>query len=172
MVTNNKEYMKNYMRTRRQTKVEESVVNLKHIISHNKKWVYVMEEVISYNLGLELYMEYGEEPEKINRFSKTIIYKICCKDLEIKDTYVGHTTNLKSRKSCHRTNCTNTKNESYNFKLYKFIRSHGGWTNWTLEILETFSCTTKTEAMHRETYHYDILKCTLNSKRPSGYKEL
>ena len=120
MVTNSKEYMKKYMRARRQTKVEESVVNLKHIINHSKKWVYVMEEVISYNLGLELYLKYGKEyfePEKINRFSKTIIYKICCKDSYIKDTYVGHTTNLKSRERSHRTNCTNTKNESYNLKF-------------------------------------------------------
>ena len=31
-------------------------------------------------------------------YKNTIIYKIVCNDLKIKDTYVGHTTDFKSRK--------------------------------------------------------------------------
>ena len=37
-------------------------------------------------------------PHKEVDDSKTHFYKIVCKDLSIKDCYVGHTTNFKNRK--------------------------------------------------------------------------
>ena len=42
-------------------------------------------------------------------FSKTIMYKICCKNLNIIDIYVGHTTDFKKRKYCHKSDCNNIK---------------------------------------------------------------
>ena len=50
-------------------------------------------------------------------YSKTIIYKICCNDLNITDIYVGSTTNFRARKSQHKTRC-----KDYNNKLYNFIQ--------------------------------------------------
>ena len=34
-------------------------------------------------------------------YSKACIYKICCKDVEIVDVYVGSTTNLIQRRKSH-----------------------------------------------------------------------
>ena len=39
-------------------------------------------------------------------YSKTIIYRIVCKNPEIKDCYVGQTTDFTSRKSCHKVRVT------------------------------------------------------------------
>ena len=59
MVKNSKEYMKNYMKNRRQSKIEE-LVNLTHIINHNKKWIYVMNEVMLYYFSLVFYISCGK----------------------------------------------------------------------------------------------------------------
>ena len=50
-------------------------------------------------------------------YSNTIIYKITCTNPEIKDVYVGHTTNFVQRKHCHKQGCNNTKSSNYNCKL-------------------------------------------------------
>ena len=44
-------------------------------------------------------------------YLKTIIYKIVCKDLNITDFYVGHTTNFIKRKATHKTACNNINNK-------------------------------------------------------------
>ena len=46
-------------------------------------------------------------PKKIIDYSKTIIYKIVCNDLNITDLYIGHTTNFIKRKATHKSNCNN-----------------------------------------------------------------
>ena len=46
-----------------------------------------------------------------------IIYKIVCKDSNIKDIYVGHTTNFVQRKYAHKQGCINPKSMNYNCKL-------------------------------------------------------
>jgi hypothetical protein len=33
-------------------------------------------------------------PKQPMDYSKTIVYKICCKDVDVKDVYVGHTTDF------------------------------------------------------------------------------
>ena len=40
-------------------------------------------------------------------YSNTIIYKISCKDIAIKEVYVGHTTNFVQRKHTHKQSCIN-----------------------------------------------------------------
>ena len=57
-------------------------------------------------------------------YSNTVIYKIVCKDLNIKDLYVGSTTDFIRRKSMHKFNCN--KN-ACNYKIYEIIRKNGGW---------------------------------------------
>ena len=44
-------------------------------------------------------------------YSKTIIYKIVCNDLSIKECYVGHTTDMTKRKCSHKYSCNNMKSE-------------------------------------------------------------
>ena len=58
-------------------------------------------------------------------FSRTIIYKIVCKDLTIKDCYVGATTEFNKRKCGHKCKCVNENCKEYNYKVYQFIREHG-----------------------------------------------
>ena len=41
-------------------------------------------------------------PRKPIDYSNTHFYKIVCKDLGIKELYVGHTTNFKNRKLDHK----------------------------------------------------------------------
>ena len=48
-------------------------------------------------------------------YSNTVIYKITCRDLNIKDLYVGHTTNFVQRKYSHKQSCINSKNINYKY---------------------------------------------------------
>ena len=38
-------------------------------------------------------------------YSNSIIYKIYCKDENVKDTYIGETTDFIRRKCCHKRDC-------------------------------------------------------------------
>jgi len=64
-----------------------------------------------------------------------IIYKIFCKNEEIKDCYIGSTTNLKRRILDHKSHCNNEKSKKYNNYKYIFIRENGGWDNWDYSII-------------------------------------
>ena len=99
-------------------------------------------------------------------YSKTIIYKIVCNDLSIKDCYVGHTTDMTKRKHSHKSQCNNEKNKSYNRKIYQNIRENGGWENWSILLVEKFPCNDKREAEKREREVYEELEAKLNTIRP------
>jgi hypothetical protein len=99
-------------------------------------------------------------------YSNTIIYKIFCNDETVTDLYVGHTTNFVQRKYAHKISCTHEKTKNYNCKLYKIIRANGGWTNWTMEIVNFFNCKDHTEARIKEQEYFLLLKATLNSIEP------
>ena len=60
-------------------------------------------------------------------YRQTHFYKIVCKELSIKDCYVGHTTNCKNRKNAHKKASYNPNIKDYNMPLYQFIRTSGGW---------------------------------------------
>ena len=96
-------------------------------------------------------------------YSKTIIYKIVCNDLNIKDIYVGHTTDFTKRKSCHKTRCHNINGNHYNYKVYECIRKNGDWSNWSMLEIEKFPCNDSNEARSRERYWIEITKAGLNS---------
>jgi hypothetical protein len=99
-------------------------------------------------------------------YSSTIIYKITCKDENIKDVYVGHTTNFVQRKHGHKQGCTNEKSTNYNCKVYKTIRENGGWNNWSMEIINFFNCADHYEARKKEQEYFVLLNATLNSIEP------
>ena len=105
-------------------------------------------------------------PKTILDYSKTIMYKIVCKDLNVKDCYVGHTTDMTKRKCGHKHVCNNEKNKDHNLKIYKIIRENGGWDNWTMVLVETFPCKDKHEACSRERELFEELDAKLNSFRP------
>jgi hypothetical protein len=104
-------------------------------------------------------------------YSKTIIYRIVCKDPTITDCYVGSTTDFKSRKNTHKWSCNNIEiQEKYNMKIYQFIRDKGGWNNWDMIEIEKYNAIDKLDADKRERYWLEFYKATLNTNIPSRNK--
>jgi len=104
---------------------------------------------------------------KTPNYSQTIIYKLVCCDVTIKDCYVGHTTNFIKRKNSHKSKCNNPNAKGYNFLVYQFIRSHGGFDNWSMVEIEKYCCDDKLEAGKRERYWVETLQASLNTVIPS-----
>lgn len=100
-------------------------------------------------------------------YNNSIIYKLCCKDVEVKDIYVGSTTNFKARKCYHKSTCNNENDKSYNIKVYKFIRDNGNWDNWDMVIIEQVSCSNKLELHKQERKYIEDLKSSLNCFIPT-----
>ncbi len=84
-------------------------------------------------------------------YSKGFIYKICCLDSNVKECYVGCSTDFKSRKRQHKLRCCDEKNSKHHYKVYQFIRANGGWDNWRMIILHDFPCKSKRELEQEET---------------------
>ena len=105
-------------------------------------------------------------PKTVIDYSNTIIYKITCKDPNVKDLYVGHTTNFVQRKYAHKQSCMNDKSANHKCKLYQVIRNNGGWNNWHMEIVGFFNCNDHYEARKKEQEYFEILHATLNSIEP------
>ena len=95
-----------------------------------------------------------------NKYNNTIMYIIRPKYNNFY-MYVGHTINKEIRLKQHieKTNDSDTK-------LYKTIRETGGWTNWDMIEIETFSCETKQDALKREQEWCIKLCPNLNSISP------
>ena len=99
-------------------------------------------------------------PQKAMDYSKTNFYKIVCRDLNIKDCYVGHTLNFKTRKSAHKSSHYNSNGKRYNGHLndkllYRFIAENGGWENWDMVLINTEQCENALEAKNE---NVNILK--------------
>jgi hypothetical protein len=92
---------------------------------------------------------------------------IYCLDETITAVYVGHTTNLRQRKSKHRSVCNNPKANNYNYYVYQFIRAHGGWDNWDIIVLETASLNNVDDAIRLEHKWFIEKQATLNRQVPS-----
>lgn len=101
-------------------------------------------------------------------YTKVFIYKICCNNISIKDIYIGHTTNFEQRKNSHKRSCEIDKK---NTRVYKFIRENGGWSNWSMILIENYSCNNRHEAEMRERYWIENQKATLNCNNPITTKE-
>ena len=89
-------------------------------------------------------------------YSKTIIYKIVCKDVNITYLYVGSTTDFIRRKSEHK-NCTVKNTKKSNLYVYEFINENGGWDNWEMIEIEKYDATDKLDALKRERYRLEEL---------------
>jgi len=71
-------------------------------------------------------------PRKEIDYSKTVIYLRHSNDLNVKDVYVGHTTDFTERKAKHKYDCVNSKSKSYNYKIFKIMRENESWNNWSM----------------------------------------
>lgn len=97
-------------------------------------------------------------------YSRALIYKIICNDPNVKDVYVGSTTNFKERERCHKKNCNIENSNGYNLKVYRFMRENGGFDNWRMELVEMFPTDNKLKLYKREGEVIRSLGATLNSK--------
>jgi hypothetical protein len=104
-------------------------------------------------------------------YSKNIINKIVCNDLNVKDCYVGHTINMTKRKCSHKSHCNNENDKAHNLKIYQIIRENGGWDNWSMLLVEKFPCKDKYEACKREREVYEELEAKMNTFRPYRTQE-
>lgn len=104
-------------------------------------------------------------------YSKSIVYKLCCKDPEITDIYVGSTCSKYKRKNDHKENTIGQNSRKYNYRVYQFIREHGGFDNWDMTPIEVYPCESKTELVIRERYWFEKLGATLNSQYPQRSHE-
>lgn len=100
---------------------------------------------------------------------KSTIYKITCKTADVTDCYVGRTIDVTTRFSTHRSNCYNENRPTFNYKLYKTIREHGGFENWNFEEIENIEHDIEdtTPAREREFYWFNLLNATLNHNIPN-----
>ena len=99
-------------------------------------------------------------------YTKGIIYKIYCKNSDIKDVYIGETTDFTRRKQQHKQ-ISYRKNRLYNTKteiLYEAINNNGGWDNWVIEKIEDYPCHSYDELLARESFWIMELEATLNMK--------
>jgi len=99
-------------------------------------------------------------------YSNTIFYKIYCKDTDVKDIYIGHTTNFVQRKIAHKQSCTHAKYCNHNCKVYSVIRQFGGWDNWNMDIIAFHHCDDKPNALKMEQQYFEEYNATLNSIEP------
>jgi hypothetical protein len=104
-------------------------------------------------------------------YSKVVIYKIVCKNLDITECYVGHTTNFTKRKYTHHMLCTDLTCKNSHLKVYQMIRNNGNWENWEMIEIEKYPCNDFNEARSRERYWYEKLNSKLNSIKPIETKE-
>ena len=93
-------------------------------------------------------------------------YKLYSKDPEIKDKYIGCTKRLLRHLTKHYYVCHSSATPQRNAYVYRFIREHGGWNDWTYEILETATLTTM-EQRKLKRHCIETLKATLNTYLPT-----
>ena len=103
-------------------------------------------------------------PRKDIDYSKCVIYKIVCNDLNINELYIGSTTEFIKRKYTHKYNTNNDNTKD--FKVYEFIRNNGGWDNWSMIEIEKYPCRDGQEARARERYWREQTNSTLNFRVP------
>lgn len=111
-------------------------------------------------------------PKQIINYKKSIIYKIVCKDLRIKESYIGSTTNIVKRRNKHKYDCNTEKSNQHNLKIYNFIREHGGWVNWMIILLEKYPCENKLELETRERYWIEKNPININTLKPARTPEI
>jgi len=61
-----------------------------------------------------------------------VIYKIFNENFP-EMFYFGSTENFDNRKYTHKSACNNPNATNHNFKIYRFIREHGGWNQWQMK---------------------------------------
>ena len=85
-------------------------------------------------------------PKQPINYDDVMFYKLVCKDLNISECYVGHTTDFKMRRYLHKSCCNNLLGKSYHYHVYNHIRNNGGWNNWNMILIESQKCDNRLDA--------------------------
>ena len=94
------------------------------------------------------------------------VYKLYNSDYP--EFYIGSTKDMKDRKRQHKYSCTNPNSSRYNFKVYKYIRSNGGYSSWSYEILEHITTSINKYELHDlERKAIQTMKPSLNCSMPN-----
>ena len=92
------------------------------------------------------------------------VYKISFKDCD--ENYIGSSVYLNNRKKHHKSDCFNENSNSYNKKLYQFIRDNYEWEEVVFEIVEQHDeILDNLELRKREQHFININNPTLNSQK-------
>ena len=94
---------------------------------------------------------------------KYVIYKIVCNNIEDPYIYVGSTKNFTERIRMHK--CDSKRKMKAHRKVYRIIKDHGGWDNFSIVKIETCVCESKAEAVKIERLWFDELNASLNTYR-------
>ena len=98
------------------------------------------------------------------------IYKIYCKNMNIKNIYIGSTIDIIKRISLHKHNSKHS-----NLPLYRFIRNNNGFDNFDVEILCVITDRLnlkKIERFYCELYNNDLLLNIRKSYTSEKEKEI
>jgi hypothetical protein len=101
-------------------------------------------------------------PNLIVDYDNTHFYKLVCIDSDIRDCYIGYTTDFNRRKREHKSMCIQPESICYNTMMYQFIRDNGGWDNFNMIIIETRTCENALEAEMIECQYIKYFKPALN----------
>ena len=91
---------------------------------------------------------------------KGYIYKLYCLDSNIKEIYIGSTTNLKDRIFQHKFS---SQENGRKYKVYNFIRDNGGFDNWDYEILHEGIFKTENDMKYEEKHYIKKYNSVLNT---------
>ena len=97
-----------------------------------------------------------------DKYKNSVIYRIYCKNENIKDCYIGSSKCFEDRFYTHKSACNTKHNKRHNLYLYQFIRDNGGWNNFDREILEYYDCNNEEELKQKEQEYIDKYNPTLN----------
>ena len=96
-------------------------------------------------------------------YAKSVIYKIVCKDLTIKDVYVDSTLNLSAKITTHKHWARNPEHQVINDRLmYSTVAANGGWDNWECILIEAHPCSNPHELRARVRHWIETLGANLN----------
>ena len=95
--------------------------------------------------------------------SKSMIYKIVCKDLSIKDVFVYSTLNLLSKITAHKHWDRNPEHQKIEDRLmYSTVAANGSFSNWDIIWIENYPCSNPHELRARVRHWVEQLNANLN----------
>ena len=90
------------------------------------------------------------------------VYIIKSIEETVPEIYIGSTCYYKERQINHKSNCNNPNNKNHNIKLYRFIRSKGGFDKFKFEIIEECS---KEDKIELEKMYIEMYNPELNTQK-------